>query len=191
MQYINYRESRQRGTADFPIEYHHVSPTHPQYIMALHWHVEFELIRILSGSLKLTVDEEEYTAKAGSSCFIPAGTIHAGEPDNTRWNCRIISRIPAPGSTGSSGPSSTLPPPKTRDTSLLSSAQCISSLVRFSPHMITSRFRKNRRAHTAGSCSLNRRWSLWSPPITSRSHWKRWPKASVCPPNISADFFTR
>ena len=71
MQYINYRESRQRGTADFPIEYHHVSPTHPQYIMALHWHVEFELIRILSGSLKLTVDEEEYTAKAGSSCFIP------------------------------------------------------------------------------------------------------------------------
>ena len=46
--------------------------------MALHWHVEFELIRILSGSLKLTVDEEEYTAKAGSSCFIPSGTIHAG-----------------------------------------------------------------------------------------------------------------
>ncbi len=90
MQYINYRESRQRGTADFPIEYHHVSPTHPQYIMALHWHVEFELIRILSGSLKLTVDEEEYTAKAGSSCFIPAGTIHAGEPDNCVYECLVF-----------------------------------------------------------------------------------------------------
>ena len=90
MQYINYRESRQRGTADFPIEYHHVSPTHPQYIMALHWHVEFELIRILSGSLKLTVDEEEYTAKAGSSCFIPSGTIHAGEPDDCVYECLVF-----------------------------------------------------------------------------------------------------
>ena len=47
MQYINYRESRQRGTVDFPLEYHHVSPSHPQYEMALHWHVEFELIRVL------------------------------------------------------------------------------------------------------------------------------------------------
>ena len=55
MQYINYQESWQRGTADFPMEYHHVSPSHPQYVMSLHWHVEFELIRILKGTLHLTI----------------------------------------------------------------------------------------------------------------------------------------
>jgi len=53
MQYINYQESWQRGTADFPMEYHHVSPSHPQYVMSLHWHV-----RILKGSLPLTIDED-------------------------------------------------------------------------------------------------------------------------------------
>ena len=50
MQYINYRENRRRGTADFPLEYYHVTASHPQYVMSFHWHVEFELIRILSGS---------------------------------------------------------------------------------------------------------------------------------------------
>ena len=48
MQYINYRENRRRGTADFPLEYYHVTASHPQYVMSFHWHVEFELIRILS-----------------------------------------------------------------------------------------------------------------------------------------------
>lgn len=54
MQYINYRENRRRGTADFPLEYYHVTASHPQYVMSFHWHVEFELIRILSGSLTVT-----------------------------------------------------------------------------------------------------------------------------------------
>ena len=43
MQYINYRENRRRGTADFPLEYYHVTASHPQYVMSFHWHVEFEL----------------------------------------------------------------------------------------------------------------------------------------------------
>ena len=70
MQYINYRESRQRGTVDFPLEYHHVSPSHPQYEMALHWHVEFELIRVLKGVLQITIDERTFHVSAGSFIFI-------------------------------------------------------------------------------------------------------------------------
>ena len=38
MQYINYRENRRRGTADFPLEYYHVTASHPQYVMSFHWH---------------------------------------------------------------------------------------------------------------------------------------------------------
>ncbi|WP_334195708.1 AraC family ligand binding domain-containing protein, partial [Muricomes intestini] len=75
MQYINYRESWQRGTADFPLEYHHISPTHPQYVMALHWHVEFEIIRIIKGSFHLFIDEQEFNVKENSSIIIPAGAL--------------------------------------------------------------------------------------------------------------------
>jgi len=53
MQQINYHESRQRGTTDFPIEFHHVDKNHPHYDMPFHWRVEFELIRILEGSLTI------------------------------------------------------------------------------------------------------------------------------------------
>ena len=45
MHYINYRENRQHGTVDFPIEFHHVSINHPQYHMPIHWHIEYEIIR--------------------------------------------------------------------------------------------------------------------------------------------------
>lgn len=90
MQYINYQESRQRGTADFPLEYHHVSPSHPQYIMSLHWHVEFELIRILKGTLQLTIDEEEFLVSSGMFIFIPAGVLHAGMPDYCEYDCLVF-----------------------------------------------------------------------------------------------------
>ena len=90
MQYISYRESWQRGTADFPLEYHHVSPSHPQYVMALHWHVEFELIRILKGVLHLTIDEEEFNISAGTFAFVPAGALHAGMPDDCEYDCLVF-----------------------------------------------------------------------------------------------------
>ena len=90
MQYLNYRESRQRGTADFPLEYHHVSPSHPQYNMALHWHIEFELIRILKGSFRTLIDEQEFLAPADSFLFIPAGALHEGTPYDCEYECVVF-----------------------------------------------------------------------------------------------------
>ena len=90
MQYINYRENRRRGTADFPLEYYHVTASHPQYVMSFHWHVEFELIRILSGSLKVTIDEKEFSAETGDIIFIPAGSIHSGIPKNCIYECLVF-----------------------------------------------------------------------------------------------------
>lgn len=90
MQYINYRENRQRGTADFPLEYHHVSPSHPQYNMALHWHVEFEFIRILKGSFKIIIDDQTFFVPAGSFIFIPAGALHEGIPYDCEYECIVF-----------------------------------------------------------------------------------------------------
>lgn len=90
MQYINYRENRQRGTVDFPLEFHHVSAPHPQYEMTFHWHVEFEIIRILSGSFLLTLDEHEVAVSSGSVIFIPAGSLHSGIPDDCVYECMVF-----------------------------------------------------------------------------------------------------
>ena len=53
MKYINYKEERNHGTIDFPIEFYHVTPNHPRYDMSYHWHIEYELIRVLKGNLQL------------------------------------------------------------------------------------------------------------------------------------------
>lgn len=90
MQYINYRESRQRGTVDFPFEYHHVTPLHPQYVMSLHWHIEFEIIRVLEGTFFLSIDELEYTVSRDDVIFIPAGSVHSGTPDNCTYECIVF-----------------------------------------------------------------------------------------------------
>lgn len=90
MQYINYRENWQRGTVDFPLEYHHVSPSHPQYNMALHWHVEFEFIRILKGSFKIIIDDQAFFVPTGSFIFIPAGALHEGIPYDCEYECIVF-----------------------------------------------------------------------------------------------------
>lgn len=82
MHYITYRENQQRGTVDFPVEFYHVSPSHPQYSMPIHWHLEYEFIRIVEGELLLTIDEKESLFSKGSIAFISAGSVHSGIPEN-------------------------------------------------------------------------------------------------------------
>lgn len=51
-------EDRPRGTYEFPFEFHHIDSSHPRYLMSYHWHVEYEVIRILKGTLTVTLDEK-------------------------------------------------------------------------------------------------------------------------------------
>ena len=51
---LDHNEDRPRGTYEFPFEFHHIDHTHPRYVMSYHWHVEYEIIRILEGSLTVT-----------------------------------------------------------------------------------------------------------------------------------------
>lgn len=90
MQYLDYNERKQRGTLDFPIEFHHVDEKHPQYAMPFHWHVEYEIIRILKGKFVISIDEKEFHAKQGDVLFINGGSLHGGIPDNCIYECIVF-----------------------------------------------------------------------------------------------------
>ena len=72
-------EDRLRGTYEFPFEFHHIDSTHPRYVMSYHWHVECEIMRVLQGTLTVTLDEKSFTAKAGDVIFVNSGVLHGME----------------------------------------------------------------------------------------------------------------
>lgn len=90
MQDMNYNECKQRGTTDFPIDYHYVDHTHPQYEMTLHWHIEYELIHILEGTFRIQLDGRDLTLHKGDLCFIADGVLHGGEPENCIYECIVF-----------------------------------------------------------------------------------------------------
>ena len=89
MKYIKYRATKEHGTFDFPMEFYHVGPTHPRYEMSYHWHIEYEVIRILKGELLMTIDEDEFTARSGDIIFIKGGLLHGGRPKNCLYECIV------------------------------------------------------------------------------------------------------
>ena len=89
MKYIKYREAKEHGTFDFPMEFYHVGPAHPRYEMSYHWHIEYEVIRVLKGELLMTIGEDEVTAKSGDIIFIKGGLLHGGIPKNCMYECIV------------------------------------------------------------------------------------------------------
>ena len=87
---LNHNEDRPRGTYEFPFEFHHIDHTHPRYVMSYHWHVEYEIIRILEGSLTVTLDEKSFTAKAGDVIFVNSGVLHSGIPHDCIYQCIVF-----------------------------------------------------------------------------------------------------
>ena len=64
--------------------------THPRYVMSYHWHVEYEIIRILEGSLTVTLDEKSFTATAGDIIFVHSGILHSGIPEDCVYQCIVF-----------------------------------------------------------------------------------------------------
>ena len=90
MKYNELNEKKQHGSPNFPIQYYRVNRTHPQYIMALHWHKEFEILRIVSGDFKLYINNIEYNLTAGDVAFIGCGLLHRGEPKTCEYECAVF-----------------------------------------------------------------------------------------------------
>ncbi|MGN0778258.1 MAG: helix-turn-helix domain-containing protein [Aristaeellaceae bacterium] len=85
-----YLESRQRGSLDFPLEYHYLCEGHPRYQMPYHWHEEIELLHVLRGEFDLTLDGESLTLHAGDVVFIAAEQLHGGIPRCCDYECIVF-----------------------------------------------------------------------------------------------------
>ncbi len=87
---INYIEKRKHGTATFPIQYYYVDKTHPRYVMSEHWHREFEIVRVLSGSFTVCLNNVEYNLKKDDVLFVECGCLHRGQPAECVYECIVV-----------------------------------------------------------------------------------------------------
>lgn len=78
------------GTAAFPAEYYYVDSHHSRYQMPFHWHREWEILRVLSGTIHIHLDGEEYCATAGDILLIRGGTLHGGAPVDCVYECFVF-----------------------------------------------------------------------------------------------------
>lgn len=69
------------------MEFYSVDEHHPRYNMPYHWHMETELLYILSGEFCLSLNGTEYCLREGELCYIPGGVLHGGEPTNCNYEC--------------------------------------------------------------------------------------------------------
>ena len=90
MNYSLLHEDKKRGKFDFPIELYYVDSSYPRYHMPLHWHLEYELILVLSGKFRLSIDGKQYLLEAGDSAWISDGAIHGGEPEDCVYECVVF-----------------------------------------------------------------------------------------------------
>lgn len=90
MNYSSLYENKPRGTFDFPIELYYVDSTSPRYQMPLHWHLEYELIMVMSGCFTLTMDGCAVTMGPGDCAWIGDGVVHGGTPDVCIYECVVF-----------------------------------------------------------------------------------------------------
>ena len=90
MKYIDYKEKKLQGTFNFPIAFYHETPRSPRYYMPYHWHTHYELIRILSGSFQLMINNETRVYKEGDVIFVTDGDLHGGTPMNCIYDCIVF-----------------------------------------------------------------------------------------------------
>lgn len=90
MRFYTYRETEEHSTNALPVAYYKVDERHPRYEMRHHWHKEYELILVNSGSLKVTLDAETFTLAKDDIIFVNPGVIHSGAPASCNYECVVF-----------------------------------------------------------------------------------------------------
>lgn len=90
MHALTHLDRRQHGTLAFPVEYYYVDMQHPRYQMSFHWHNEWEILRVLDGSMQISLDHEQHAMKKGDVALIRGGVLHGGEPVNCVYECLVF-----------------------------------------------------------------------------------------------------
>ena len=90
---MKYNELKTHGTVDFPIEIYHIDHTHPKYEMNCHYHSDIEIIRVLSGTLQITLNNQSLTAAQNDIIFVNSNTLHSAIPESCVYEC-IVFNLP-------------------------------------------------------------------------------------------------
>ena len=90
MNSLRYHECIQRGSLDFPLDYHYVTALHPRYEMTYHWHEECEILHVVKGRFSLKIDETLREMSAGDIAFIGSGSLHGGTPTDCVYECIVF-----------------------------------------------------------------------------------------------------
>ena len=90
MKYIDYQERTPQGSFNFPIAYYHQNPYSPRYEMQYHWHTQYELLHIISGSFHLNLEKTTREYHAGDVIFISSGMFHGGTPVDCVYECVVF-----------------------------------------------------------------------------------------------------
>ncbi len=90
MRFADYLEKKRHGSIDFPIEYYYVAPSHAQYVMPAHWHAEFEIIKVLEGSIDVFLNNVKYTLGKNDILLVECGLLHRGEPKDCIYECVVF-----------------------------------------------------------------------------------------------------
>jgi AraC-like DNA-binding protein len=90
MTVLRYHEDKQRGSPDFPLDYHLVKEGHNRYEMPYHWHEEVEIIHVMQGKLRLSTGGVSHALQKGDIAFIASGMLHGGKPENCVYECVVF-----------------------------------------------------------------------------------------------------
>ena len=90
MRSLQYHEEKQRGSKEFPLDYHYIDRAHARYEMPYHWHEETEILFVLSGTFSLSLDGESMELHPGEAAYFPAGSLHAGTPHDCVYECIVF-----------------------------------------------------------------------------------------------------
>lgn len=83
-------EQKKHGTSAFPAEYFYVDNQHLRYQMPLHWHNDWELIHIRSGSMLMQLDNVFLETTAGNVLLVRGGVLHGSVPRDCIYDCFVF-----------------------------------------------------------------------------------------------------
>jgi AraC-like DNA-binding protein len=87
---MSFNETKLHGSEDFPFQLYKIDYTHPKYEMVMHWHYNVEIIRVLSGTLTVTLNNLKFTVTKGEIVFVNSETLHGALPHDCVYECVVF-----------------------------------------------------------------------------------------------------
>ena len=77
---LDYNERVTHDMKYIPLSFYHVDEKHARYHAPIHWHRPSEMARVLSGELKIHLNDRTVCAKTGDIIYINREVIHGFSP---------------------------------------------------------------------------------------------------------------